>query len=84
MLRDAALADIGIIRIPTFIVGQDLATGALEPLFADELEEDRGIYAIYPHSRHLSAKVRAFVDHLAAGYARPAWDAWTERKGSAG
>ncbi|MDH3231375.1 MAG: LysR substrate-binding domain-containing protein [Alphaproteobacteria bacterium] len=24
----------------------------------------RGIYAVYPHNRHLSAKVRAFIDHL--------------------
>jgi hypothetical protein len=33
--------------------------------------------ALYPHNRHLSAKVRAFVDFLAGGFGRePPWDSW--------
>jgi DNA-binding transcriptional LysR family regulator len=30
---------------------------------------DYGIYAVYPHNRHLAAKVRTFVDYLADHFA---------------
>jgi len=37
--------------------------------------EPAGIYVLYPHNRHLSAKVRAFVDFLVERFGRePAWD----------
>jgi hypothetical protein len=42
--------------------------------------------ALYPHNRHLSAKVRAFVDFLASRFGRePPWDSWcrASRKQSA-
>jgi hypothetical protein len=42
------------------------------------------IYALYPPGRHLSVKVRSFVDFLVPRFGeRPSWDAWmpaTERK----
>ena len=74
MLRTAALAGRGVIRSPTFIVGCDLQSGRLERVLSEFEEEDRGIYAVYPHNRHLSAKVRAFVDFMAARFADPEWD----------
>jgi DNA-binding transcriptional LysR family regulator len=60
----AALAGLAVVRLPRFICGPDLAAGRLEPVLAAALPPPSGIYAIYPHSRHLSAKVRAFVDFL--------------------
>ncbi|PIW26148.1 MAG: LysR family transcriptional regulator [Rhodospirillales bacterium CG15_BIG_FIL_POST_REV_8_21_14_020_66_15] len=74
VLRAAAMAGLGVIRSPTFIVGCDLQEGRLERVLADFEEQDRGIYAVYPYNRHLSAKVRAFVDFLAARFADPLWD----------
>ena len=75
VLRTAAVAGQGVIRSPTFIVGPELQAGRLEAVLQEYEERDRGIYAVYPHNRHLSAKVRAFVDFLADRFGdAPEWD----------
>jgi DNA-binding transcriptional LysR family regulator len=61
---DAALAGLGVIRLPRFICGPHLASGELEPVLQEWMPAPNGIFAIYPHNRHLSAKVRVFVDFL--------------------
>jgi DNA-binding transcriptional LysR family regulator len=83
VLRAAALHDAGIVLLPSFIVGADLAAGRLVPILADYHVPEIGIHAVYPHSRHLSAKVRSFVDFLVPRFGeRPAWDDWmVEPKG---
>ena len=45
-------------------VRDDLKAGRLVQVLKDYDYYDRSIYAAYPHSRHLSGKVRVFVDHL--------------------
>ena len=62
--REAALANLGFLRTPLFFVASDVNRGNLVILLEDHEEPMRGIYAVYPHRRHLSAKVRAFVDFL--------------------
>ena len=62
--REAALANLGFLRTPLFFVSSDINKGNLIILLEDYEEPMRGIYAVYPHRRHLSAKVRAFVDFL--------------------
>ena len=64
VLRQAAVAGLGVVAMPVFIVCDDLRDGRLEPVLRDWEPATRGIYAVYPQNRHLSAKVRAFVDHL--------------------
>ncbi|MEM8701975.1 MAG: LysR family transcriptional regulator [Pseudomonadota bacterium] len=64
--REAALADLGFLRTPLFFVANDVRDGNLVVLLEEFEEPQRGIYAVYPHRRHLSAKVRAFVDFLVA------------------
>jgi DNA-binding transcriptional LysR family regulator len=74
-LRAAALRGIGIVSLPSFIVGGDLQTGTLVSLLADYIPQDFAIHAVYPHSRHLSPKVRAFVDFLVEQIGpHPYWD----------
>lgn len=64
-VRDLALAGVGIARLATFLVGDDIAAGRLERLLADYHEpQENVIHAVYPSRRHLSPKVRAFVDTL--------------------
>ena len=67
-LHSAARDGLGIALLPTWTVGKDVRTGALIRLLpgheADLSSEETAIHAIYPHARHLSAKVRAFVDFL--------------------
>lgn len=78
-LRTAALGGVGIGLLPTWLVGDDVTRGALVRLLpeaeADLVATETAIHAIYPHSRHLSPKVRAFVDFVAARYgAEPYWE----------
>lgn len=68
-LRDAALADMGVTLIPRFVVAEDLGTGKLLEVLPEFRCEDHSLYAIYPRSRHLSPKVRAFVDFAAVACA---------------
>ena len=64
-LHRAAIAGIGLIRVGNFTVAADVRTGRLVPVLADhEPPSETNIYAVYPHNRHLSPKVRAFVDLL--------------------
>ena len=74
-LRSMALAGFGIANLPTFIVGADLREGALAAALESFLPQDLAMSAVYPHSRHLSPKVRAFVDFLVERFGkRPYWD----------
>jgi len=76
-LRVAALQGAGVAMLPSFIVGPDLAGGALVAILPGYRVPELAIHALYPHSRHLSAKVRSFVDFLVPRYGeRPEWDAW--------
>ena len=74
-LRIAALGGLGIVSLPSFFVGRDLRAGKLVTVLEDFIPRDIGLHAVYPHSRHLSPKVRAFVDFLADRFGPcPYWD----------
>ena len=73
--RVAALAGLGIIWQPTFLIGPDLRAGRLVPLLPGYRVPDIDVLAVYPSRRHLSAKVRAMIDFLAEEFAGvPPWD----------
>ena len=75
-LRDAAVNGLGIILMPTFIVYKEIEKGQLIPLLADYRCSQLTAYAIYPQTRHLSQRVRAFVDFLVKRFeGTPYWDA---------
>ena len=65
MLVALAAEGAGIALEPDFIVAPDIASGRLVPILADFTAPAIPIHAAYPSRRHLSAKVRAFVDFLA-------------------
>ncbi|WP_455207263.1 LysR family transcriptional regulator [Kaarinaea lacus] len=74
-LRDAAIAGLGVIMEPTFIVYDAINKGLLSPLLTDYQWPAIDAYAIYPQTRHLSQRVRALVDFLAQRFAgTPYWD----------
>lgn len=64
ILRDMALTGAGIIMQPSFIVDSDIAAGRLEPLLDGWSMDGFSLYAVYLSRQFLSAKVRAFIDHL--------------------
>ncbi len=75
VLRVMALAGLGIVRLPTFFVGEDIRAGRLVPVLEPFVPLDASLNAVYPHGRHLSPKVRAFVDYLAEVFGpEPYWD----------
>lgn len=77
LLGAAAVAGVGLILLPTFVAGRDLEAGRLQPVLTDYRVQEHSIYAVYPSRKHLSAKVKAFVDFLAGKYAPdPYWDDW--------
>lgn len=64
-LRRAALASLGIILGSSYRLELDIRAGRLVEILADFLpEQDARIYAVYPSNRHLSPKVRVFIDYL--------------------
>jgi DNA-binding transcriptional LysR family regulator len=74
-LRVAAVDGMGVIILPTFIIGEDVKAGRLIRILQDFVPGDLALHAVYPPTRHLSPKVRAFVDFLAARFGpKPYWD----------
>jgi DNA-binding transcriptional LysR family regulator len=74
-LLAAARRGLGILATPSFIAYDDLKAGNLEPALLDYTDADANIYAVYPHNRHLSAKVRLFVDFMVEQFgSEPVWD----------
>lgn len=76
--RLAALAGLGYAFVPMTLVRDDVAAGRLVTVLSEYEDERRGIYAIYPHKRHLSGKVRAFVDFLVQWFDGP-WETRADR-----
>lgn len=64
MLLAAALAGAGIVYGPDFVLGQPVASGALERVLPDYATQSLGIHAVYPSARLVGAKVRRFIDLL--------------------
>ena len=70
LLAEAAARGAGIVFEPAFIVGPDVRAGRLVPLLQDFEPPNIPIYAVYPSRKHLSAKVRLFVEFLIERYAQ--------------
>ena len=60
--RSAALTGLGIARLVSYQVADDLASGALEPLLTDFETPPLPVHVLHREGRHVTQKVRAFVD----------------------
>jgi DNA-binding transcriptional LysR family regulator len=73
--RDAALSGLGIAQLGAFLVSQDIRYGRLVCLFEELSRPGQPVCAVYPTKRHLSPKVRAFIDEISIQWNRsPPWD----------
>ena len=63
-LVDAAVAGLGILVVPESLCRTALADGRLLELLPDWHLPAVGIYAVYPSPRHLTPKVRSFIDFI--------------------
>ena len=68
-LHRAALEGQGIVLQPLFIVQRSLDEGRLVSLLSEYEWPTTSAHALYPHTRHLSQRVRAFIDFLADWFA---------------
>lgn len=66
----AGLAGLGVMQVPTFMAMAHIASGRLVPILTDWCTKPKPLHIIYPPNRHLSNKVRVFVDWLAELFAR--------------
>lgn len=64
VLLDAALKGIGVVQLPGDYVCGPIENGDLTILLEDYRAPDQGVWALYPHNRHLSPKVRMLLDYL--------------------
>ena len=83
VLRAAALDGLGILIQPSYIIHEDIVAGRLVPVLDDWELPRLNINLAYPSRKHLSAKVRAFIDFMvehfdSADYERK----WTQHYGS--
>jgi len=72
-LTAMAVEGLGITYEPDFIVGPEIRTGKLVRVLAGWELPPSPIYVVYPSRRHLSAKVRAFAEHVAEAFRVPSW-----------
>ncbi|WP_342249128.1 LysR family transcriptional regulator [Sphingomonas sp. OTU376] len=79
-LREVAVAGVGMLLMPTWLVGEDIAAGRLCRVLPEweadigrtsPAASDGGIYALYHADRRTSAKLRAFIDFLEARFGSP-------------
>jgi DNA-binding transcriptional LysR family regulator len=64
-LLQAAIADEGLVLLPSFYAHDALRSGQLAEVLADHRWPEPAAYAVYPPTRHLSARARVFIDFLA-------------------
>jgi DNA-binding transcriptional LysR family regulator len=75
VLREAALAGLGLAVLPSFMVARDLAAGTLLQVLAPYSFVRIAIQALYAPARVLPGNVRAFVDLLSQRFRKPPWAA---------
>jgi len=63
-MHKMVLNGLGIARLPAFVCADDIKAGRLVPLLCDWSYKSTPIHALYPSNRHLSVKVRSFVDYI--------------------
>ena len=78
LLRQCAMAGMGIMIRPSFSLRDDLASGRLVRLLPDHHLGQMSVMMVYPSRRLLSATVRSFVDFISAQFPHPERDPWLD------
>ena len=70
-LHEYVLLGGGIARLSSFMINKDIKAGRLIPLLTDYGIPQQKVHAVYPHRKHLSAKVRVLLDYLTEQFSMP-------------
>ena len=76
LLRQCALAGMGIVIRSSFTLGDDLSSGRLVRLLPQHHLGTVAVTMVYPSRRQLSAKVRSFIDFISTTFPQPESDPW--------
>jgi DNA-binding transcriptional LysR family regulator len=71
--RAAALQHRGIVLQPSFLIDDDIASGALVELMPEYRSISLGIYAVYPTRKHVPPKVRRLIEFLVEAFRETTW-----------
>ena len=75
LMRGAAVASLGLLMVPEFIVADALRNGTLTRVLPGCRPVSTALHALYPRDRHGSPRIRVVVEHLVAAMKpRPPWD----------
>jgi len=76
-LRVAALNGSGLIQLPSYMIGLDIQSGRLMPVLEKFEPKPLPINLVYAHRKHMSVKIRSFVDYMQGYFETPPyWDKW--------
>jgi DNA-binding transcriptional LysR family regulator len=71
----AAIAGLGIARLPSFVAGEALKNKEVVPVLAASEIVPLGLFALYPPAKYLAHKSRTFIDYLVEAFAGdPVWE----------
>ncbi len=73
VIRDMLVASLGISLLPAFYVGEQLRKRQLRVILVDYEPPPLFVHALYSHTKHLSAKVRVFVELLRERFSAAEW-----------
>jgi DNA-binding transcriptional LysR family regulator len=76
VLREAALAGLGLAVLPSFMVAREVAEGRLRLVLEGRRRAEIGIFAVVAHRAHAPRRVRAFLDFLVKHFGRARWEAF--------
>jgi DNA-binding transcriptional LysR family regulator len=80
-LRVAAINGSGLTQLPSYMIGLDIQSGRLKPVLEKYEPKPLPINLIYAHRKHMSLKVRSFVDYMQGYFETPPyWDKWMFEK----
>ena len=76
-LRVAAINGSGLTQLPSYMIGLDIQAGRLKPVLEKYEPKPLAINLIYAHRKHMSLKIRSFVDYMQGYFETPPyWDKW--------
>lgn len=73
LLREAALAGLGLAVVPSFMVVREVSDGRLRLVLEGARRAEIGIYAITAHRAHSPPRTKAFLEFAVRYFARPEW-----------
>jgi DNA-binding transcriptional LysR family regulator len=82
-LLRAALGGIGIVMLPDYLVAEEIAAGRLQRLFPDQAFSSPPLQLVYLPDRHMTPKLRSFVDFVLERFGRDSADSFVAKAGPA-